>query len=122
MKTQKVIRNYLKVRGWLNLKPADVAKSISIESAELLEHFQWSNPKRSELLNSPEKLKEVKKELADIMIYCFDMAVVLNFDALKAVRLKIRHNKRKYPAKLMRSETAKNEYREIKKRYRRDGR
>ncbi len=121
MRTQKVIRNYLKARNWLNLKPANVAKSISIESAELLEHFQWSDPKIQELLDDYEKLNGIKKELADIMIYCFDMAVILKFDALKAVREKIKHNKKKYPAKLMKSSGASNKYWEIKKHYRQSG-
>lgn len=119
MKIQKVVKNYLKARKWLNLSPADVAKSISIESAELLEHFQWSNPSKAELINNSKLLGEIKKELADVMIYCFDMAVVLNFDALKAVRNKIRHNKKKYPAKLMKSAVANKKYWEIKKKYRR---
>ena len=103
------------------MKPADLAKSISIEAAELMEHFQWSNPSKLDILENPELLKEIKKELADVMIYCFDMAIILNFDALKAVKKKIKHNKKKYPAKIMRSAVANNEYWEIKKKYRREG-
>lgn len=120
MKTQRIIKNYLKNRNWLDLKPADLAKSISIESAELLEHFQWSSPSKKELLKNAQTVEEVKKELADIMIYCFDLAVVLKFDALKAVREKVKQIKKKYPAKLMRSGVANNKYWEIKKRYRRE--
>ncbi|OGD83592.1 hypothetical protein A2572_04830 [Candidatus Collierbacteria bacterium RIFOXYD1_FULL_40_9] len=121
MKIQKKIKGYLKARRWLNLKPADVAKSISIESAELLEHFQWSSPSRAEVLENHELLKKIRTELADVMIYCFDMAVILKFDALKAVREKIKHIERKYPAKLMRSAVANRDYWEIKKKYRREG-
>ncbi len=121
MRIQKKIHKYLKARKWLDLKPADVAKSVVIESAELLEHFQWSSPTKKEIQNKPEVLKEIKKEIADIMIYCFEMAVVLNFDVLKAVREKLKQVKKKYPAKLMKSAIANNEYWEIKKKYRKEG-
>lgn len=103
------------------MAPADLAKSISIEAAELMEHFQWSNPSKCDVLENPELLKEIKKELADVMIYCFDMAIILNFDALKAVKAKIEHNKKKYPAKTMKAAVTDNEYWEIKKKYRREG-
>lgn len=119
-KTQSVIKSYLAARKWLDLKPADIAKSISIEAAELLEHFQWSNPTKKEVVDKPEVMKEIKNELADIMIYCFEMATILKFDAIKATREKLKKVKEKYPAKLMRSSIANNDYWEIKKKYRRE--
>lgn len=50
MKEQEdVIREYLVERGWDQLRPGDLAKSISIEAAELLELFQWTNPSLEEV-------------------------------------------------------------------------
>jgi hypothetical protein len=43
------ILNHLTERGWNHLRPGDIAKSIMIEGAELLEHFQWHNPTLDEL-------------------------------------------------------------------------
>ncbi len=118
---QKKVKKYLKDRGWDNLRPGDVAKSIAIESSELLEIFQWSNPSLSEFKKDKSKLKELKKELADVLIYCLDMAVLLNIDAGKAIRTKLKLIKKKYPAKLMRTEVAGESYWKIKKKYRKKG-
>lgn len=54
------IRAYLEERGWDNLRPADVAKSISIEAAELLELFQWTNQSLAEVKNDKEKCEAIK--------------------------------------------------------------
>jgi NTP pyrophosphatase (non-canonical NTP hydrolase) len=69
-KLEQDIKQYLEERGWDKLKPGDVAKSISIEAGELLELFQWENPSLDEVKNNPEKVKQIEKELADIMTYC----------------------------------------------------
>jgi len=94
------IREYLKERKWDNLRPADVAKSISIEAAELLELFQWTNESLDDIKNNTEKLDSIKKELADVMNYCFDMTVLLELDTEKILRDKIEKTKLKYPAHL----------------------
>jgi dCTP diphosphatase len=65
---EKEIRDYLVERGWDNLRPGDLAKSISIEAAELLEIFQWSNETLEDVKNDPEKTEKIKKELADVLI------------------------------------------------------
>ena len=50
-KLEQEIKTYLIERGWDNLKPADLAKSISIESAELLELFQWNDLSAEDVRN-----------------------------------------------------------------------
>lgn len=97
---EKYIKKYLKERGWDNLRPADIAKSISIESAELLEIFQWNNNTLAEVKKDKEKMEMIKKELADVFNYCFDMSVLLGFDTEKILRDKIEKVKKKYPAHL----------------------
>lgn len=71
--------------------PENLAKSISIEAAELLEHFQWQKEYNKE---------EVVDELADVLNYCFLMADALDVDVKEIVLNKMKKNAIKYPAKL----------------------
>lgn len=102
---ERRIHAHLKSRGWDNLRPADIAKSIMIEGAELLEIFQWDALALDEVRKDKAKLEEIKKELADVLIYCLDMSVLLGFDTEKIVRSKLAKVAKKYPAKLMRNRT-----------------
>lgn len=97
------IRTYLAERGWDNLRPADLSKSISIEAAELLEIFQWTNQTLEEVKNDSVKMEAVKKELADVLIYCFDLSVLLGLDTEEILHAKLEKAKAKYPAKLFKS-------------------
>jgi NTP pyrophosphatase (non-canonical NTP hydrolase) len=122
----KKVQQYLRDRGWDKVPPGDLAKSISIEAAELLELFQWSNPSLKETLQDPEKVQEIKKELADIMIYCLDMSIHLRIDPEQMILEKLQHAEKKYPADLMRKRMkdksgSRDEYLRIKKEYRRKG-
>jgi dCTP diphosphatase len=121
------IEKYLKERGWDNLRPGDLAKSISIESGELLELFQWNNPTSEEVKKDKQKLSEIKKELADVLIYCFDLSVTLGIDTKTIILEKLKHVKKKYPAKLMKQRKDRKPgkledlYWKIKKEYRKKG-
>ena len=76
-------------RDWKQFHtPENLAKSIMIEAAELLENFQWNN------CFDKEKLVE---ELADVMIYCVLMADSLEVDITKIMEKKLRKNSDKYP-------------------------
>lgn len=68
--------------------PENLAKSISIEAAELLECFQWNNDY---------DLDEVKNELADVATYCLMMADRLDLDLKKIILEKLELTKKKYP-------------------------
>lgn len=95
---EQEIKDYLVERNWYGLEPADLAKSIMIEGAELLELFQWKNYSVAEI-NEDERLKtNLKKELADVMIYAIELGVHLDVDISEAIRQKLEHNRRKYPA------------------------
>ena len=81
-------------RDWAQFhNPKDLAISISIEAAELLETFQWSGAN----LEVPEKVGYVKEELADVVIYCIYMADVLGVNLADVICDKIDANDRKYP-------------------------
>ena len=119
------IREYLDERGWDKLRPSDLAKSICIEAAELLELFQWTSLNIEETKRDKEKMEQIKKELADVLIYALDMAVLLNLDTEQIIKDKLEHIKNKFPAELMRKNAKKDSgsgtdplYLEIKKKYR----
>ncbi len=122
---ENLIREYLTERGWDNLRPADLAKSISIEAAELLEIFQWTNQSLSEIKDDKEKNEVIKKELADVFIYCLDMSVLLGFDTEKIIMDKLNKVKEKYPAKLFKNKNkeagSEDIYLKIKKEHRMKG-
>lgn len=121
---EEEIRKYLKERSWDNLRPADIAKSISIESAELLELFQWTNQSLDEVKKDKDKVEQIKKELADVLTYCFDMSVLLGFDTGEILLSKLEQVKKKYPAHLFKSRDKKTDagaediYWKIKKEHR----
>jgi len=79
-------------RGWENNdKPENLAKSIIIEAAELLENYQWG-PDHADLEN-------VKEEIADVIIYSIAMAHDLGFDLENMIMEKLKKNAIKYPEK-----------------------
>jgi len=95
--TEETINAILKFRDDRNWKqfhnPKDLAISISLEAAELLEVFQWSG---SDTL-CVEKIDKIKEELADVINYCVLMADACGLDMDEIVREKIIHNNEKYP-------------------------
>ena len=83
-------------RDWKQFhNPKDLAISISLEAAELLEVFQWSG---SDTLCEQKKDK-IKEELADVINYCVLMADVCGLDMDEIVQEKIKINNEKYPVK-----------------------
>lgn len=87
--TIKRVLQFTKDRDWDQFHhPENLAKSISIESAELLECFQW---------NSEYDHDKVVDELADILNYCILMADKLDVDIEEIILNKIEKNKIKYP-------------------------
>lgn len=82
-------------RNWKQFhNPKDLAISISLEAAELLEIFQWSGPDTGA---DGQKKEKVKEELADVMLYSLLLADALDLDVNGIIRDKIAVNNRKYP-------------------------
>lgn len=117
---EKEILKYMKEREWHKARPGDVAKSIAIESGELLELFQWDNPALASVKRNKKKKEEISKELADVLIYSIDLAVLLGLDVEKIILEKLEYTKKKYPAHKVRNNSK--EYWKIKKKYRKTGR
>ena len=101
-KLESKIKEFLVERGWDKLRPSDLAKSISIEAAELLEVFQWTSIDIEETKRDAQRMEDIKKELADVFIYAIEMAVLLNLDVEEVVKSKLEQVEKKYPAELMR--------------------
>lgn len=84
-------------RDWKKFhSPRDLSMSISVEAAELLEHFLWKSPKEIGELDG-QSLREINEELADVIILCLSMADILNVDVSEIVKGKIKANGQKYP-------------------------
>ncbi|MCR5102585.1 MAG: nucleotide pyrophosphohydrolase [Butyrivibrio sp.] len=84
------IRKFTEDRDWDQFhSPANLAKSIVIEAAELLECFQWDDDNYDE--------QHVKEELADVMVYCQNLVDKLGFDEDEIINMKMSQNEAKYP-------------------------
>ena len=95
-----IIDKFNKDRDWDKFhSPSNLSKSISIEASELLECFQWDNENFD--------LDKVKEELADVMIYCLQMAMVLNVDPIEIMNQKIIKNSLKYPVEKSKGNSSK---------------
>lgn len=82
-------------REWKQFhNPKDLAISISLEAAELLECFQWSGAD----LDPSDSTDRIREELADVMMYCIYFADVEGIDIPQALHDKIRRNAEHYPA------------------------
>ncbi|MCC7312285.1 MAG: nucleotide pyrophosphohydrolase [Sulfuritalea sp.] len=94
------LRAFCAARDWHRFHtPKNLVMALSVEAAELVEHFQWATPEES-LALAPEKRAEVADEIADVLIYLTELADVLGIDPIDAVRAKIVKNAAKYPAPL----------------------
>ena len=71
--------------------------SLSIEAAELMEHFQWLTVQQSRDIDAAAK-HDVGEELADVICYALSIANSLNIDISSAVFNKMEKNRAKYPA------------------------
>ena len=89
-KTIERIRKFTEERDWDQFhSPANLAKSIVIEAAEMLECFQWSDTEYD--------LQHIKEELADVLVYSQNLLDKLELDADEIVNMKMEQNEAKYP-------------------------
>ena len=95
--TQETIDMVLKFRDDRNWRqfhnPKDLAISLSLEAAELLEVFQWSGTD----LECRDKMNKIREELADVVNYAILMADACGLDLDEIVQAKVRRNAEKYP-------------------------
>ncbi|MDX9994808.1 MAG: nucleotide pyrophosphohydrolase [Rhodocyclaceae bacterium] len=95
---KRALRDFAAARDWRQYHtPKNLAMAMIVEAAELVEHFQWATPEES-LHPAPQKLAEIRDEVADTLIYLVELADVLGIDLIAAARAKIEKNAIKYPA------------------------
>lgn len=96
---QQQLRLFAKERDWEKYhNPKNLSMALIVETAELVEIFQWMDSKESEnIINSKEVLESVSHELADIMLYALRLSDVFKIDIIKAMNDKIIINSKKYP-------------------------
>jgi NTP pyrophosphatase (non-canonical NTP hydrolase) len=93
----KIIREFNRQRDWDQFhSPKNLAMALSVEVAELVEHFQWLNQAQSRS-PAPAKKEDVKDEIGDILIYLVNLADQLDIDPLQAALDKIEKNRKNYP-------------------------
>ncbi len=111
---QETIDQILKFRNDRNWKqfhnPKDLAISISLEAAELLEIFQWSG----EDVYCRDKMEQIREELADVLNYSILMADACGLDLDEIIRDKVKKNNEKYPVE--KAYGSKEKYTELKRR------
>lgn len=96
---QTVLADFIRARDWAKYhSPKNLAMALSVEVAELVEIFQWQTEAQSAQVMHSDEREHVRQELADILIYLTELAMVLQVDLDAAVRDKLALNAAKYPA------------------------
>lgn len=93
-KLTEMILDFRDERGWKQYhNPKDLAISLSLEVAELLENFQWSSSEEA----LEKKMSNIKEELADVFIYAVLFAESVNLNVHEIIMEKLNINSEKYP-------------------------
>ncbi len=110
---REIVRQFVDERDWDQFHtPKNLASALTVEAAELLEHFQWLQSGVADELGE-DKLAEVRHEMADVLVYLVRLADKLDVDLMAAVQEKMVLNRAKYPADLVRGDARK--YHEYKR-------
>lgn len=115
-KMQEKIRQIVAERDWEKFhNPKNLSMSLLLEASELMEIFQWLNEKESyEIRNNPEKMDEIRDELADVFFWVIRIADHFKIDLDQAFWNKMKKNEAKYPVHLAKGVSTK--YTELKER------
>ncbi|MES2952507.1 MAG: nucleotide pyrophosphohydrolase [Pseudomonadota bacterium] len=101
------LRAFAAARDWEQFHtPKNLACALSVEAAELLEHFQWLTEAQSQTL-APDKKVEVAAEAADVFLYLLQLCDKLGIDLIAAAQAKMLVNAQKYPIATARGSSAK---------------
>ena len=104
---RSALRQFAAERDWDQFhSPKNLAMALTVEAAELLEHFQWVNEGTSAELTR-EKQAQIEEELAGVLLYLVRLADKLGVDLLEAARKKLELNACKYPAEQVRGSSKK---------------
>jgi NTP pyrophosphatase (non-canonical NTP hydrolase) len=106
---QKKVIEFRDKRDWAQYhNPKDLAISLSLEAAELVEIFQWKDEAEVEEIRRDAAGREkVKEELGDILIYALNMCDAFGFDPTDVILSKLRINEEKYPVEKVKGSSMK---------------
>ena len=108
MNVMNIIDEFTQERDWEQFHSVkNIMTSISIESAELNETIQWSNPTKDEVLSDPKLAGCIEDELADVMVYCLRLCSILDINPIESMNQKIVKNRAKYPIDKSKGKSAK---------------
>lgn len=113
----KKVLAYNKIRGW-HPTSSDIAKSVAIEAAELLEKFQWDESNNVSGRTEQKDWEEIGDEVADVFWYLVTFCDSANINFPQAVKRKLKKLEVKYPAKMFKGKHNDKFYKEQKKKYR----
>jgi NTP pyrophosphatase (non-canonical NTP hydrolase) len=110
---RELVAEFVAARDWNQFhSPKNLSMALSIEAAELMEHFQWLTVEESRaVIGQTHKLADVGEELADVLCYALALANELQFDISQIVRDKMAKNEVKYPANEYRGRFGKDDTR-----------
>lgn len=96
---REAVQRFVSARNWEGYhNPKNLAMSIAIEAAEIMEHFQWGTIDEGRALVRDEETRvEVADELADVMIYCLSFANATGIDVSEAIVKKLARNEDRFP-------------------------
>jgi dCTP diphosphatase len=96
----ETLKAFVTARDWEQFhSPENLAKSIVIEAAELLECFQWGGPADDD--------QRVQEELADVLTYCYLLAAKLGVDPEQVILDKLKVTEVKYPVEKSHGQSTK---------------
>jgi len=106
-KLRDTLRQFAAERDWDQFHtPKNLAIALSVEAAELLEHFQWMPETESTTLKPVQKAR-VREEIADVLLYLIRLADKLDIELVDAATHKIQINTEKYPVDKARGSSKK---------------
>lgn len=101
------LRRFAAERDWEQFhSPKNLAMALSVEVAELLEHFQWLTEERSHRLR-PRERNRIREEMADVLLYLVRLADKLGIELAEAALAKMKLNAKKYPVHKARGNSKK---------------
>jgi NTP pyrophosphatase (non-canonical NTP hydrolase) len=107
LELQQRLRDFAAARDWDQFhSPKNLSMALSVEAAELVEHFQWLTEEQSKNLDG-EQLRKVRLEAADVFIYLLRFVDKLDIDLLQAADEKMALNEQKYPVERVRGDSRK---------------
>jgi NTP pyrophosphatase (non-canonical NTP hydrolase) len=102
----ETLARFARERDWGQFhSPKNLAAALTVEAAELLEHFQWMTEDESRHLAEARKAA-VASEIADVLLYLVQISTVLGIDPVLAANAKVQLNEQRFPADAVRGSSA----------------